>query len=215
MNLYIVITEHVWELIDKVKELDSVQCDKEYYYKLRAQFNGKIILKEKDIEQAALFLWLNKHCFNGLYRVNRLGLYNAAWNKHMNVNTCDFENLLKVYDYLISNDVIMSCCDFVYPCQHVSKGDLVYFDSPYMPIGNSEDFTKYTKERFTAADHLRLWEVFEDLDKKGAYLIMSNSDAPEVHKLYKNYNIRVVDARRNINRDASNRTGKEVIITNY
>ena len=215
MNLYCTIAESVFELIDKIKELDSVPVYSEYYYKLRARFNDKIVLKELDIEQAALFLWLNKHCYNGLYRVNSKGLLNAAWNKHPNINTCDFENLLQIHDYFSLNDVNFLCCDFVYTCQHVEKGDLVYFDSPYMPIGNTEDFTKYTKERFTTADHLRLHDLFKTLDEKGAYLIMSNSDAPSVHGLYKDYNIKVVNARRNVNRNVNGRTGTEVIITNF
>lgn len=215
MNLYRVIATHVYDLIDRIKALDSVQVSSEYYYQLRAKFNAKIISQDLDTEQAALLVWLNKHCYNGLYRVNSRGLLNAAWNKDTNINTCDFNNLLQIHNYFSLNEIGFYCCDFSRTCQHVSKGDLVYFDSPYMPIGNTEDFTKYTKEQFTTTDHLRLRKLFGDLDKKGAYLIMSNSNAPTVHRLYKGYNIKIVKARRNVNCNVTGRTGTEAIITNY
>ena len=105
--------------------------------------------------------------------------------------------------------------DFEAACEDVKPGDFVYFDSPYIPVSETANFTDYTKDGFLLEDHKRLAELFRRLDSIGAYLMLSNHNVPLVYELYQGFRIEEVDVRRNINRDASKRVGKEVIITNF
>lgn len=215
LNVYRQLKTNVGEVIKTVNTLDSTLCNEDYYLKIRDCYNKKINLKEFDADCAALMIWLNKHCFNGLYRVNSKGLFNVPYNNKVNGTSIDEDNLRNISDYLNSNKVTIREGDFEDACCDVKKGDFVYFDSPYIPESKTANFTNYTKDGFTLNDHKRLAELFEKLDNLGAYVMLSNNDVPLVYELYGQYIIKTVDARRSVNRDASKRKGKEVIVTNF
>ena len=215
VNVYRQLKNDAQAVVDAIKVYESIPCTKEIYYEMRDRFNQKIIANTLDAECAALMIWINKHCFNGLYRVNSKGLFNVPYNNNIKGKSCDSENLLGIGEYLRSNDVTILLGDFEAACETVTKGDFVYFDSPYVPVSETANFTDYTKDGFSYDDHVRLAELFKTLDELGAYVMLSNHDVPLVHQLYDGYNIESVPVKRMINSDASKREGKEVIITNY
>lgn len=215
INLYRQMKENAETVIAYVNELDSVSCDKDFYYNIRERYNAKIASCTLDAECAALMIWINKHCFNGLYRVNGKGLFNVPYNNKANGRSIDESNLSAIAEYLQHADIVIACRDFEDVCKDVCAGDFVYFDSPYIPVSDTADFTDYTKGGFTLDDHKRLSLLFHRLDGIGAKVMLSNNDVPLVYELYNGYMIQSLDVKRMINRNASKRTGKEVIVTNY
>ena len=211
VNLYTQLKVAVDSVIAKVNEMDATPCTKELYYAIREQYNNKIASRDFDAECAALMIWINKHCFNGLYRVNSKGLFNVPYNG----KSIDESNIRAISEYLQNADITITCLDFERACDGVSSGDFVYFDSPYVPESITASFTDYTMDGFTLADHERLAALFRRLDGIGAKVMLSNNDVPLVRSLYDGYNIQSLDVKRMINRNASKRTGKEVLITNY
>lgn len=215
VNLYTQLKVAVDSVIAKVNEMDATPCTKELYYAIREQYNNKIASRDFDAECAALMIWINKHCFNGLYRVNSKGLFNVPYNNKVNGKSIDESNIRAISEYLQNADITITCLDFERACDGVSSGDFVYFDSPYVPESITASFTDYTMDGFTLADHERLAALFRRLDGIGAKVMLSNNDVPLVRSLYDGYNIQSLDVKRMINRNASKRTGKEVLITNY
>lgn len=218
INIYQQLKTNENEVIERLADLDSVLCDKERYYQLRENYNEKIKQGYTlDAEMASLMIWLNKHCFNGLYRVNKKGLFNVPWNRREKGSSFDEKNLHAIGKYLRDNDVLICNGDFEAFCGQVQPGDFVYFDSPYVPVTETANFTDYTADGFTLADHQRLAALFDLLTDRGVFIMLSNNDTPLVHELYgnKGYDIQSLDVKRLINRNAKKRTGKEVIITNY
>lgn len=215
LNVYRQVKIDAEQVISLINNLDSNDCDKEYYLELRERYNKKIINQENDPECAALMIWINKHCFNGLYRVNSRGLFNVPYNNKVSGASMSEENLRNIGAYLSSNKVEICEGDFAVVCQNVQAGDFVYFDSPYVPISKTASFTDYTKNGFSYEDHCRLAELFKQLDQRGAKLMLSNNNVELVYELYDGFIIESVDVRRAINSNATKRMGKEVIITNY
>lgn len=215
VNLYTQLKIAVDSVIAKVDEMDAEPCTKELYYAIREQYNAKISNRDFDAECAALMIWINKHCFNGLYRVNSKGLFNVPYNNKVNGKSIDEENVRAISEYLQKADISITCLDFEKACDGVSSGDFVYFDSPYVPESVTASFTDYTMDGFSLADHERLAALFRRLDKISAKVMLSNNDVPLVRELYSGYNIQSLDVKRMINRNANKRTGKEVLITNY
>lgn len=215
VNLYIHLKTSVESVIEIVNEMDSKPCDKELYYALRERYNNKIINRNFDSECAALMIWINKHCFNGLYRVNKKGLFNVPYNNKINGKSIDENNIRAISEYLQKEDITITCLDFEKACMSVKKGDFVYFDSPYIPQSETASFTDYTMGGFTMEDHKRLSNLFRKLDSIGAKVMLSNNDVPLVRQLYEGFNIQSIEVKRMINSNAEKRTGKEVIITNY
>lgn len=215
INLYNQLKVASKLVIDKVKELDSVPCTKERYYSIREEYNRKISNHILDSECAALMIWINKHCFNGLYRVNQKGLFNVPYNNKVKGNSIDEENINSLASYFSKANIQISCKDFEEACETVKNGDLVYFDSPYIPESDTAYFTDYSKGGFQLEDHKRLATLFRKLDNKGAKVMLSNNDVPLVWELYDGYHIEAIEVKRMINSNANKRTGKEVLITNY
>ncbi|MGN0686301.1 MAG: DNA adenine methylase [Gemmiger sp.] len=215
LNVYKQLKADAESVIGIIHELDSVDCDKERYLKLRSVYNEKISQHILDAECAALTIWINKHCFNGLYRVNSKGLFNVPYNNKVGGVSMNEENLRNIGFYLNSKSVEIRTGDFEAACEDVQAGDFVYFDSPYIPVSATANFTDYTKDGFSYEDHCRLAELYRRLDALGAKVMLSNHNVDLVYDLYKGFKIEVVDVKRAINRDASKRVGKEVIITNY
>ncbi len=215
INLYRQLKLAYGEIIAILREWDRVPCDKEGYLAMRARYNRKIEARELDAECAALMIWINKHCFNGLYRVNGKGLFNVPYNNRTGGPSMDEGNLTAIGEYLQTARVEIVNQDFEEVCRSVSAGDFVYFDSPYVPVSETSSFTDYTKDGFALEDHERLARLFRRLDGIGAKVMLSNNDVDLVWKLYEGYHIQRVEVKRLINRVASKRTGREVIITNY
>lgn len=215
LNVYRQLKNDADSVISCIAKMDEIECDKEHYLEMRNKYNEKIINHELDVECAALTIWINKHCFNGLYRVNSKGLFNVPYNNKNNGSSMDPENLRNIGKYLKENDVVIREGDFELACAEAREGDFVYFDSPYIPVSDTANFTDYTKDGFSYEDHCRLAELFKKLDRIGVKVMLSNHNVDLVYELYEGYKIEVVDVKRAINRDASKRVGKEVIITNY
>jgi DNA adenine methylase len=203
------------EFIVKIKALDSriAEGGKEYYYFIRDLYNSKLMREEFDLELAALFVFLNKHCFNGLYRVNAKGLFNVPYNNSKK-SSIDEEVILEVSKYL--KELTICLGDFEVACKDAKEGDFIFLDSPYAPL-NPSSFESYTKEGFDMDSHIRLSKFFDDLTKRGCFCMLTNHNTEFINDLYgnKGYKMDVVSVKRMINSDATKRTGEEIIICNY
>lgn len=215
INLYLQVRNNVEDVIRFLTDVDAghvlAEDAKEYYYSVREVFNENLGIGTP--EQAARFVYLNKHCFNGLYRVNAKGKFNVPFNGRLAGASFDSDHLREV-SATLANSVILMNTDFETAVKEAKEGDFIFFDSPYAPL-TPTSFTDYTKEGFSYEDHVRLAKVFKELTNRGCYCMLTNHDTPLIRDLYKDYKIEVVDVRRSINRKGDGRTGKEVIITNY
>ena len=215
INAYRIITDKPQEFIDNVKklDLDIIDGGKEYYYSIREQYNDKLMKEEFDVELASFFVFINKHCFNGLYRVNGKGLFNVPYNNSKK-ESIDEEAIIATSKYLNSVKILLG--DFELACNDAKKGDFIFFDSPYAPL-NPSSFESYTKEGFDVESHERLAKLFDKLTKRGCYCMLTNHNTDFINDLYSNkgYRMDVVSVKRLINSDASKRTGEEIIICNY
>lgn len=215
LNVYRQLKLDAEAVISAVNVFDSEPCDVNRYIAIREKYNGKIMAHELDAECAALMIWINKHCFNGLYRVNSKGLFNVPYNNKAGGVSIDAANLRNIGLYLRSRDIEIRQGDFEDACMDVAPEDFVYFDSPYVPVSETANFTDYTKDGFSLEAHKRLAALYRRLAAQGTKVMLSNHNVPLVHELYSGFTIEEVDVRRAINSDASKRSGKEVIITNY
>lgn len=215
INVYRQLKRDPMGVVERLKQLDGVECDKDHYIEMRARFNRKIQSDELDIECAALMIWINKHCFNGLYRVNSKGLFNVPYNNRVNGASMSDDNLISIGKYLNDASVEIREGDFERACEDAEEGDFVYFDSPYIPESRTANFTDYTKDGFGYDDHCRLAQLFKKLSDDGVKVMLSNNDVGLIYELYNGFNIQPLDVRRAINSDASKRVGREVVITNY
>lgn len=215
VNAYRQICNVPEKFLDEVEQIDSAMWEdgKEYYYSIRQHYNDKLMKEEFDPELAALFVFLNKHCFNGLYRVNGKGLFNVPYNNSRN-QSCNNEMILAVSEYLKNVEIMEG--DFQIVCEQAEKGDFLFLDSPYAPL-NPTSFESYTKEGFDIESHKRLSSIYDELTRKGCYCMLTNHNTELINELYgsKGYKIDIVSVKRIINSDASNRKGEEVIICNY
>ena len=156
-------------------------------------------------------IYLNRTCFNGLYRVNRKGEFNVPYGRYPNPRICDEENLRAASEVLKRADIL--CGDFAeILSDHVQAGDFVFLDPPYVPVGKWGDFKRYTKEQFYEADHRRLAEATTRLRDRGAWSVLTNSNHPLVRELYMGCSLQVIKTKRNISSDASTRNGEDVIV---
>ncbi len=200
------------EIIDRYKAAHS-----EYnYYLIRDMDRKKSFKKLRNYEKAARTVYLNKTCFNGLYRVNSKGHFNVPWNRSEKVNCYEKENILSVHEYFKRCKPVILMQDFEKCVSTAKAGDFVYFDPPYDVLETKKSFTTYTKDDFGKDEQIRLAKVFKELSDKGVYVMASNHNTPLVKELYKGFSIEVIEARRSINSKGDGR-GKveEVIITNY
>jgi DNA adenine methylase len=211
---YNVIKKQVENLI---KSLKNHKTDKDYFLNIRARDPKGMT----DLEVASRFIYLNRTCFNGMYRVNKKGGFNVPFGKYHNPLICDEVNLRNVSHSL--KNVEIKNQDYKEVLKIAQAGDFVYFDPPYYPINNTSSFTSYTKESFLDREQIELRDVFMELTERGCFVMLSNSDTPFVNKIYseikiKNKIIRInkVYAGRSINSDSSKR-GKitEVVVINY
>lgn len=212
INCYRVIQNKIGELINSLKKHKN---EKNYFYKIRSIDRiPEEFKKLSAVERASRTMFLNKCCFNGLYRVNSKGEFNVPFGKYENPKFCDEENLLAVNTVLKGVQIING--DFKECLELAEKDDFIYFDPPYQPVSTTANFTSYTKENFNKMDQVRLFKVYEELDNRGCKVMLSNSYNEFILDLYKKYNLKTVYAKRAINSDASGRGQiKEVLIINY
>jgi DNA adenine methylase len=211
INAYRVIKENVSELITSLKKHKN---EEEYFYKIRSVDRNLDEFKTwSDVEKASRIIYLNRCCYNGLYRVNSKGYFNAPFGKYKNPKICNEENLKLVHKVL--KDVKLMNTSFELCLNYAKKDDFIYFDPPYVPISESANFTSYTKSSFKKEDQIKLFNVFKELDQKGCKLLLSNSYNEFILKLYKNYQINIVYAKRAINSNPDKRGEiKELLIIN-
>jgi len=216
INVYNQIKNSHNKLLKKLDELEKEheKNPKEYYYKIREMDRTKDWDKVDDITKAARFIYLNKTCFNGLYRVNKKGYFNVPFNNKKTVNTYDKENIINLNKFLNKPGVKILSGDFGKAVKNAKKGDFIFFDPPYDML-KEDTFESYTKEGFGVEGQKKLAKLFKELDKKGCYVMLTNHNTPLINELYKDYNIDLVDVKRMINSDAKNRKGQETIIYNY
>jgi len=215
LNNELVITYNVIknDVENLIKSLKKHKLDKEYFLKIRAQNPEKL----SDSFDASRFIYLNRTCFNGMYRVNSKGGFNVPFGKYTNPFICDENNLRKASKAL--KNVEIKKQDYRKVLKKAKKGDFVYFDPPYYPVSKTASFTSYTSETFLDKEQTELRDTFVELRKRGCFVMLSNSDTPFINKIYseiKGVRITKVQAGRAINSDASKR-GKitEVLVTNY
>lgn len=226
INTYKVIKTNVIELIERLQTMQYSYLPmdengrKFYYYSVRDKFNSTKLSDDTSVEKAAHFIFLNKTCFNGLYRVNRKGQFNVPMGAYKNPTICDEENLMNISKALQNVEIV--CGDYSLSKEFIDEKTFVYIDPPYRPISDTSGFTSYNTEEFDDKEQLRLAHFIDDINKIGAKIVLSNSDPKNVNtdddffdELYKDYNIIRVSASRAINSKANGR-GKinELIISN-
>ena len=216
MNVYNILrSPEKYSSMCKVLNKYEREHSEEFYYEIRNKDRNKgMFSRISDYTRAARTIYLNKACFNGLYRVNSKGEFNVPFGKKDKVNTYDGENLLNVHYYLTNNNVIVDCSDFEASLSTAKECVFVYIDPPY--DSDTGTFNSYTEGGFGKEEQRRLARVFKELDSKGVKVMLSNHNTILVNELYKDYNIHVIEAKRSIN-SKGNKRGKveEVIITNY
>ncbi|ABX13395.1 DNA adenine methylase [Nitrosopumilus maritimus SCM1] len=211
---YTTIRNRIDDLISSLKnhEKNYHKDSKSYYYSVR-ESNPR-----SEIEKTSRLLFLNRTCFNGLYRVNSKGKFNVPLGRYTNPNIVNEENLRSVSAILQSSKVSIKCRDFGAVLRDAKKGDLVYFDPPYQPVSDTANFTSYTNKDFTDKDLERLADLCNKLDSKGCKVLLSNSDSKQVSDMFsgKSWKVNKVQANRSINSNSKKRTGHfELLIKNY
>lgn len=214
---YEVIRDDVETLIAALKE-HAAKNTKEYYYTVREQDRDSAVFgRLSKTEKAARLIYLNKTCFNGLYRVNSQGLFNVPYGRYKNPAICEEETLRGIHEYFRNNEVVILNGDFAQAARMATPDSFVYFDPPYHSADNS-NFTGYQADGFPEAEQLRLRDVMKELTDQGVKCLLSNSDTEFIRKIYKDkaFRVETVTASRTINSNTAGR-GKvnEVLIRNW
>jgi DNA adenine methylase len=211
MNAWEVIK---WAVEDLIKELKSAKYkyDEATFLKIRGMDRKPSFAKLSDMQRAARFIYLNRTCFNGLYRVNAEGHFNVPFGKYKDPVICDEKNLRAVAEALRKCEVLT--VDFDKAMSGAGRGDAAYFDPPYLPISKTSNFTGYTVGGFTLEDHQRLAKTFARFAKKGVRVVLSNSAAPEAEELYKQFDVDWITGGRSVGGPADYRKKavKEMIV---
>lgn len=211
INLYSVIQNDVDDLIE---DLAKHEINKKYFLQIREADRTSAYKRWTNVQKASRFIYLNRTCFNGLYRVNLQGQFNVPFGNYSNPRIIDEHNLYNCSELLKNTQI--ECKSFAAILEEVEKGDFVYFDPPYVPLNETSSFTSYTKDGFDEDMQFQLREVCDELNDRGVYFLLSNSDTKFINELYSVYTIKKVFASRQINANANGR-GKitEVLVRNY
>lgn len=214
INVYRVIKNDVDLLITDLK---THKNESEYFYQLRDWDRDKLYFESlSDIQRASRMIFLNKTCYNGLFRVNNAGEFNTPFGSYVNPNIVNDTTLKAVSLYFNENEINFSCADYSQVLDDIKSNCFVYLDPPYDPVSITSNFTGYSKGGFDRNEQVRLRDCCNELDKKGIKFMLSNSATDFIKELYSQYNISTVHAKRHINSVAANR-GKveEVVVRNY
>ncbi|AAO35023.1 DNA adenine methylase [Clostridium tetani] len=214
INLYNIIKYDVESLIEDLRKHENTS---EYFYRIREIDRSKEEYEKlTNVEKASRIIYLNKTCFNGLFRVNKAGEFNSPFGKYKNPNIVDEVTLRAVNKYFNKANIKILNGDFEQSLKRIRKGAFVYLDPPYDPVSSSANFTGYDKGGFNRAEQIRLKNLCDKLDKKGVKFLLSNSATDFIKELYKDYNIKVVKAKRTINSNGNSRGAvDEVLVRNY
>ena len=205
INMYLQVAHNVDDVIECLQKYENTS---EMFYEVRS-LDWHTLSKA---EAAARTIYLNKTCFNGLYRVNRNGQFNTPFGKYKNPKICDTDALRLASEALKKADIL--CGDYILVLEHYAQpGDFVFLDPPYLPISENSDFKRYTKEQFYEDDHVELAKMIDTLHERGCYVILTNSNHPLVHQLYEQYKIEVIQTKRHISCHGDTRKGEDVIVT--
>ena len=207
INLYRVIAKDVNSLISELKNLKN---EKDFFYDMRKKEFSEL----SEIEAAARTLFLNKTAFNGLYRVNKKGQFNVPFGYYKNPKILDEDQLLAASKLLKKTKILLGDFKDVL-CENAKKGDFIFLDPPYLPVSKFSDFKRYTKEQFHEKDQISLANLVNKLSKKGCHILLTNSNHPLIHELYKDFNIDIYKTKRNINSKSTNRKGEDIIVSNF
>ncbi len=217
INTYKAIRDNPEELI-RLLELHRDNNSIEYFYEIRKWDRDPDAYKKlSNVERAARTIYLNRTCFNGLYRVNKQGFFNTPCGKYKRPEIVNVERIRGIHEYLALNRIDIRCGDYKSALKHIRKGAFVYLDPPYMPPENGDEtFTSYTVDGFDENKQSELKEVCDELTKKGVKFMLSNSCCTFIRDLYRDYNIEIVQARRSVSADGGRRILiDEVLVTNY
>ncbi len=215
INVYQVVKYQVEELIDCLKN-HQIQNSSAYFYQIRNLDRNSEYPQLSSVQRAARMIYLNKTCFNGLYRVNSLGEFNTPFGDYKKPNIVNELTLRAVSDYLNQNQIQIVNQDYRQVLSDIDQHAFVYFDPPYDPISQSACFTSYTHNGFNQQDQIQLSDICHQLTEKGIKFLLSNSATPFIKNLYKKYKIKSVKANRSINSVADKRGSiEEVLIRNY
>ncbi|MFK2309771.1 DNA adenine methylase [Bacteroides fragilis] len=213
INVYRVIRDNPHELIEDLKKHENTA---EYFYEIRAIDRQPFFNALGKIERASRIIYLNKTCYNGLYRVNNAGEFNSPFGKYKNPNIINEPVIKAVSKYLNSAKIQICNVDYQEILKDIPANSFVYLDPPYHPISESSNFTGYVQGGWNEKDQLRLRDVCNILNSKGVRFLLSNSASAFIKEIYSNYNIHVVQANRAINSDSSKRGQvNEFLISNY
>lgn len=213
INVYEVIKNN---LNDLIVDLKTHKNTADYFYEIRALDRDEGFKGLSKIKRASRVLYLNKTCYNGLYRVNNAGEFNAPFGRYKNPNIVNEPTLKAVSNYLNSNEIEILSGDYSEVLKFADKNSFIYLDPPYHPISESSNFTGYIQGGFNIYDQIELRDACDELNKKGIKFLLSNSASPFVLDQYKDYNINIVKAKRAINSNGSKRGNiDEVLIRNY
>lgn len=211
INLYKVVRDYPSELINSLKKHE---ISKDYFLKIRNLDRMSSFLSISEIERASRFIYLNRTCFNGMYRVNASGHFNVPYGNYKNPRLIDESNIFNASFLLKETEIV--CSDFLDILSEVKKGDFVYLDPPYVPLNETSSFTSYTKNGFDLNLQIKLRDLCDELNSKGIKFLLSNSNTDIVKDLYKSYEKIEVFASRNINANPQGRSKiLELLIRNY
>ncbi len=207
INMYLTVAQQSGCVIDY---LHNYKNDESVFYEVRA----KDWMQCSNIEAAARMIYLNRTCFNGLYRLNRKGQFNTPYGRYKNPIICNEAKINAAADVLRKAEIV--CGDYLDVLgKYASEGDFIFLDPPYIPVSEYSDFKRYTKEQFYESDHRNLAKEVDRLVDLGCKVMLTNSNHPLVYELYGKYKIDVVQTKRNINRNGEKRYGEDVIVTTY
>ena len=213
INVYEVIKTNVNELIIDLKEHENTT---DYFYNIRELDRTDTFKNLTKVKRASRIIYLNKTCFNGLYRVNNAGEFNAPFGRYKNPNIVNEPTLKAVSKYLNSNNIKLVSGDYEDVLKDLNENSMAYLDPPYHPLSLNSNFTGYVQGGWNIDDQIRLKKTCDDLNKKGIKFLLSNSASDFIKDLYKDYNIKVIKANRSINSDGAKRGEiDEVLIRNY
>lgn len=211
INVYECIRDHPADVVELLEE-HAAKNSSEYFYKIRSQDREPEYAQRPAPERAARIIYLNKTCYNGLYRVNSAGQFNTPYGRYAHPNIVNKELIEAMSDYLQGQVTILNG-DYQTALATADEHSFVYLDPPYMPISSSASFTGYTEGGFSSKEQERLKETCDDLRKRKVHFLESNSDCDKIRKLYSEYDITIVEAKRSVNSKANKRGAiKEVLI---
>jgi len=213
INVYKTIKDNVEGLI---VDLEKHKNTPDYFYEIREIDRSSEFNHWNNIQKASRFIYLNKTCYNGLYRVNNSGQFNSPFGKYKNPNIINEPILRAVSKYLLSNNIIINNKDYKDILETALPSDFIYLDPPYHPVSETSNFTGYIPNGWKESDQIELKLACDSLNERGIHFLLSNSSSDFIKNLYSNYKIHIVEANRSINSIATLRGSvEEVLITNY